>query len=117
MHASIAILTTQWQDSAFLMSTGTIYSSVGISGRLLSVSIVVSEGNAPKTHSFSAVFAEAENSQKALVSYERALLWREAIDLAIRDNIDDTSFDDMTHRLAGELDVQGCAKPYSGNIQ
>ncbi|KAL5512586.1 hypothetical protein ACEPAG_3239 [Sanghuangporus baumii] len=49
------------------------------------------------------VFTEAVNSSKALVAYERALMWREALELAIRDCVEETAFADLTHRLADEL--------------
>ncbi|OCB85125.1 IkappaB kinase complex, IKAP component [Sanghuangporus baumii] len=49
------------------------------------------------------VFTEAENSSKALVACERALMWREALELAIRECVDEIAFADLTHRLADEL--------------
>ncbi|EJD08171.1 IkappaB kinase complex, IKAP component [Fomitiporia mediterranea MF3/22] len=49
------------------------------------------------------VFIEARSSSKALVAYERALLWREALELAIRVGTDETSLNELAHRLADEL--------------
>ena len=50
---------------------------------------------------FVLVFTEAQNPQKALIAYERALLWREALELAIREGTEEAVIVDLAHRLAG----------------
>ncbi|TDL16914.1 IkappaB kinase complex, IKAP component [Rickenella mellea] len=48
-------------------------------------------------------FVDAHNLPKAMVAYERALLWRELFDLALRTSVDADTLSEMAYRVADEL--------------
>ena len=47
------------------------------------------------------VFLEAQKGEKAMISFERALLWREALELAGDIGAKKETIAEMAHRLAG----------------
>ena len=47
------------------------------------------------------VFIDAQLPRKALVAFERALLWRDLFDLALREKLDEDEIQDMAYRIAG----------------
>ena len=49
----------------------------------------------------SIVFIDAQLPRKALVAFERALLWRDLFDLALREKLDEDEIQDMAYRIAG----------------
>ncbi|THH05467.1 hypothetical protein EW145_g4776 [Phellinidium pouzarii] len=52
------------------------------------------------------VFVDAHKPPKALVAYERALLWQELFELAAHENTDAESFISMAYRVADELSAK-----------
>lgn len=51
--------------------------------------------------SCSVVFVEAAESAKAMIAYEKALQWRELMDLAERENTPQEDIEAMAYRVAG----------------
>lgn len=51
--------------------------------------------------SYSLVFVEATESAKAMIAYEKALQWRELMDLAERENTPQEDIEAMAYRIAG----------------
>lgn len=47
------------------------------------------------------VFINAQLHQKAMIALERALLWRDLFDLAMRENLEENELQDMAYRVAG----------------
>jgi len=49
------------------------------------------------------VFAQAKRNTKAMIAFEKALLWQELFEMAILDNMDDEDVVSMAYRISGEF--------------
>ena len=73
------------------------------SGKQLQVTFMLPRLNRMSNwQSINSVFIESGKLESALVAYERALLWREALDLATRLDIGDESLSELSYRIGGK---------------
>ena len=70
--------------------------------RRLSVRCITSRGSGFESNFDSIpVYVEGKKHPKAIVAYERALMWRELFTLALEDGVDESEIEQIAIRVAG----------------